>query len=702
MKYIFLFTLLLSFSVSFAQHSTDKHAQEFSCEITIPTEELFSKYPEQRAIAQEANEALEEFTRSYIDSPLRDDDLVIIPVVFHIIHANGSENISYEQIESAIDVLNADFKALNNGLNTVVSEFQDRIANVNFEFRLARLDPDGNCTNGVIRTYDNATFEGGENLKSISPSWGRESYLNVWVCNSIESGAAGYALLPGSVNGSFGAAVDGIVILHNYLGDMGTSSASLSHSLTHEVGHWANLSHTWGNSNNPGLPGNCNGDDGITDTPPTIGWTSCNLDGATCGSLDNVENFMEYSYCSKMFTTGQKNRMRATMNSGISQRNQLSTPANLTETGVLAAEMVCEANFTTEGDRIVCPGQEIEFTDMSYNGVTTWEWTFPGGTPATSNQQFPIVTYDSPGDYTVTLTAGNANSSESVTKAEYITVLSSGENSLPFSEGFESFSSFETNDGNWTVINQGTNSAVKWEINNDVAYDGSISAYVNGRNNDFGNTEYLQSPTYDLTGLSQNAVIKFRYAHAKRSLSSDDELKVQISKNCGENWSQRLSLDGTDLPTVSSAVSGDFVPSSQSDWTEVEIANISSTYFTESFRFRFMFTSRNGNNIYIDNINLYDPVTVGIDPVDFIESMRLFPNPTTGRFTLDYNLRTNGITTIDVLDISGRLLIPVFEGNSQAGMQTRQIDLSHLDAGIYFVRLGRDGQQIMRRVVLQK
>src|SRR5690606_19489439 len=110
----------------------------------------------------------------------------------------------------------------------------------------------------------------------------------------------------------------------------------------------------------------------------TIGWTTCNLQGVSCGSLDNVENFMEYSYCTKMFTNGQKNRMRAAMNSSISQRNQLSTPANLAATGVLGEEMLCEANFITFDERVICPGQAVSFEDISFNGVSEWSWSFPG------------------------------------------------------------------------------------------------------------------------------------------------------------------------------------------------------------------------------------------------------------------------------------------------------------------------------------
>ncbi len=704
MKYLSALAIFLMSTSLFSQDSNSQHGDpgHYNCGISDHTEQLFEAHPEQRVIAEEATAELEDFTRMYSDSPLRDDELIIIPVVFHIIHANGPENISNAQVESAIDVMNADFKALNSGINAVIPEFQSIIGNVNFEFRLARLDPDGNCTNGIIRTVDSETSEGGENLKAISETWGRSSYLNIWVCNSIESGAAGYAYLPGDVNGSFGAQIDGIVIQHNYVGDMGTSNLNNSHSLTHEVGHWANLPHTWGAGNNPGLPGNCTGDDGVADTPATIGWTTCDLDGVSCGSLDNVQNFMEYSYCSEMFTNGQKARMRAALNSSISQRNQLNTSANLAETGVLNEDVVCSADFTIEGERILCPDQEIEFIDMSYNGVTEWSWSFPGGTPSTSTQEFPTVTYASPGDYSVTLTASNPTSSATITKESYISILSSGENALPFSEGFESYSDFETNDANWMVINaEGSGSAVEWEITTIAAYEGTKSAYVKGISNEFGDKEILQSPTYDLSSLTENAVLTFRYAYNLRSFNTEDEFIVSISKNCGENWSQRLSLDSDDLSDLFGSSSNEFIPESQSEWVEAEITNIGSTFFTESFRFRFEFTSRAGNNIYIDNINLIDPAVVGLEDVNFLNSIQLFPNPATDNITLKYDLASAGQTSIDVLDMTGRLVKEVYQGNKAMGAQNQNIDLSDLVSGVYFVRLSLNGEQVVRRVVVQ-
>src|SRR5690554_207896 len=168
MKYYYFIALFFFATRLFSQNSgVNEDPDYFNCGKNNVTEALYEKYPAQRAIAELATAELEEFSRNYENSPLRDDDVIIIPIVFHIIHNNGSENISDAQVQSAIDVINADFKAQNSEVNLVVSQFQSRVANVNFEFRLARKDPNGNCTNGIVRTVSTSTYAGGENLKSI-------------------------------------------------------------------------------------------------------------------------------------------------------------------------------------------------------------------------------------------------------------------------------------------------------------------------------------------------------------------------------------------------------------------------------------------------------------------------------------------------------------------------------------------------------
>ena len=145
--------------------------------------------------------------------------------------------------------------------------------------------------------------------------------------------------------------------------------------MTHEVGHWLNLDHPWGNTNNPNLASNCFTDDNVQDTPECIGVTSCNLNSNSCSGdnaywgfdmRDNVENYMDYSYCSKMFTQGQVNRMRAALQVSSTGRSNLWKASNLSATGATGDLYLCKAEF--EADRTtICSGNEIFFTDDSYN-----------------------------------------------------------------------------------------------------------------------------------------------------------------------------------------------------------------------------------------------------------------------------------------------------------------------------------------------
>ena len=247
-----------------------------------------------------------------------DDHVRIIPVVIHIIHTGGNSNISEAQVHNAMEIINDDFNKLNADISSVINEFESIIADVNLEFKLAQLDPSGNCTKGITRTFSELTNEAGENVKELI-KWDPSKYLNVWVVSDIESGAGGYSYYPGEAPNDDANA--GIVVLATQFGGIGESNGNNSskRTLTHEIGHYLNLSHTWGNSNNNNIQENCFDDDGIADTPETIGTeSSCNLDQSTCGSLDNVQNYMDYSSCSRMFTNGQKYAMRAALDFGSS------------------------------------------------------------------------------------------------------------------------------------------------------------------------------------------------------------------------------------------------------------------------------------------------------------------------------------------------------------------------------------------------
>jgi PKD repeat protein len=641
---------------------------------------------------EEAHAELEAFTQAFVAdwSPGQRANLVI-PVVFHIIHNGGVENISDQQIYDAMRILNEDFNKLNPDWTNTVPAFIDIVADVGIEFRLAQKDPQGNCTKGITRTQSPLTNDGTQTMKNLI-QWPRNRYLNVWVAASA-NGAAGYTYRPGSVANQ--PTWDGIVLLHNYTGSIGTSSPYTSRTLTHEVGHWINLAHTWGNSNNPGLDTNCNGDDGVTDTPNTKGWTNCILNGESCGSLDNVQNYMEYSYCSRMFTNGQAARMIAALNSSIAQRSNLITAANLALTGVDVDGPLCGIEFSSDRN-MVCQGATVQFSDNSFHGVTQRTWSFPGGTPATSTEQYPSVTYTEPGVYPVTLTVSDGTNTLEQAQSAMITVLADPGRATPAQDGFEDYASLDASP--WTVENpDGDNTFV---LTNVTSSTGGKSVRLTNTATMAGRTDNLYSETFALADAEQ-INISFRYAYAQRTSTNDDRLRLYVSSNCGETWSMRRQLRGNQDLRTGGTVGGDFVPNPE-EWGQVTVNNISSSFHSDRFRIRFEFLSDGGNNVYIDDININGmPVSVGELNAEPGSGLRVVPNPASQTTQVLFGLTEAGPVRVELLDLLGRLIAVPLEGTRSAGPQRVDLTVDGLERGMYFVRLRHGARKEVVRLVVR-
>lgn len=652
-------------------------------------------HPERVQQIHEADEQLEAFTTDFAhDFDARGGgNTYVIPVVFHVIHDNGPENISDENIQDAMRVLNDDFNKLNADWDNVKEEFLDIVADVGVTFRLAGLDPEGNCTSGITRTQSTLTNSGDQDMKDLI-IWPRERYLNVWVC-AYAAGAAGYTQTPGNVDGFWGETTDGIVVKYDYIGTLAPSSPSHSRTLTHEVGHWINLRHCWGPTNDPGLAENCDLDDNVSDTPNTEGWTSCNRNGATCGSaLDNVENYMEYSYCSKMFTNGQKTRMLAALNSNTADRDNLWTLDNLELTGTSDPQALCAAAFTSDA-RVICAGTQVAFNDQSYHGPTSWQWSFPGGEPATSQEENPVVTYNTPGAYTVELTVSNGSGSVSTTSTNYVTVLSSVGAPTPYTESFENMGT-DLDPAQWTVLNE-DNDAYTFTMRSDAGFTGSHSVRMRNHGNTDARIDELMSPTVDLS-QENTVMLTFRYAFARRAAANDDILRVYISNNCGDTWNMRKQLRGSiDLFTVPDQNSP-FTPSGQDQWQQAVITNISTSFFVEDFRFKFWFESDGGNDLWLDDINLSSN-TVGLDETADIDGAQLsvVPNPAMNDAVAVVTLAKPGNTRVELMDATGRLVMLLSNGRMNAGTTRVTIPTNALEQGVYLVRVQQENKTRVTR-----
>jgi hypothetical protein len=240
--------------------------------------------------------------------------VITIPVVVHVVYRLGNpiENITEEQILSQLSVLNKDYRRLNSDIKNTPSVFMPFSTDCEIEFKLAKRNPEGKATTGIMRypTDRKVSWGKSDEVKmaekgGVAP-WDATKYLNLYVC-AIGGGILGYSSMPGSL-----AAFDGVVIDYRYFGTMGTavSPFNLGRTTTHEIGHWLNLRHTWGDDD-------C-GDDLISDTPVQQGpnYGCVTFPHITCSGDskgDMFMNFMDYSddACMTIFSVGQKKRIQA-------------------------------------------------------------------------------------------------------------------------------------------------------------------------------------------------------------------------------------------------------------------------------------------------------------------------------------------------------------------------------------------------------
>jgi pregnancy-associated plasma protein-A/type IX secretion system substrate protein len=253
--------------------------------------------------------------------------VITIPVVVHVIYNTAAENISDEQITSQIAVLNNDYQKRNADTTGIPLFYRSLAANCGFRFMLAGIDTDGQVTTGIIRKHTViAAFSLNDNMKSSATGgddpWNRDHYLNIWVCN-LQDGILGYSSVVGGPR-----ATDGVVVTYTAFGTTGAAQSpfNLGRTCTHEIGHWLNMIHIWGDAD-------C-GNDQVADTPPQSAATygdpggivvSCN--NAPYGNM--YMNYMDFTDDAgmHMFTNGQRDRMRTLFASGGFRNSLLTSPA---------------------------------------------------------------------------------------------------------------------------------------------------------------------------------------------------------------------------------------------------------------------------------------------------------------------------------------------------------------------------------------
>lgn len=679
-KFLFLGCLLLQWGVSSAQ-SGHNH----SCGTDEYYKMMLAKHPELAAKEQEYNAQ----AKAAASEPTRRAAIYTIPVVFHVIHTNGTENISREQILDQIRVLNQDFNFLNPNRNKIRSQFTGVAADCQIQFKLATVAPDGSCTDGINRVYSplgNEVDQADPKVKDLV-IWNYQRYLNIWVVNSIKSTGNGTILGYAAFPWMTGPTEDGIVIRHDRVGTIGTAVASDSgRTLTHEIGHWLGLYHTF--------QGGCSDQDLCDDTPPVAeAFTNanCPAGGNSCGESPDLpdmwENYMDYSEgrCMAMFTLDQKSRMHYFLS--VNPRSSNVSASNLLATGITLNGNIAPVAAFGSSHRIVCTGQPVTFYDLSCKAaVTARSWTLTGSSTPSSAAMNPTVVYQTPGKYAVSLTVQNSKGSDVETVSDYIEVVSISNASFPnIEEGFET-------DPNGRGFRHLSPAGSQWQLNNSVAYTGSqcYKAPVSSAD-PLGTVYSFRTGSYDLTKLKGlNSRITFYAAYAQAVSGSSEILRIFVSTDCGNSYRQILERSTTGLAYTGAPITPGFSPTSKSQWKLMGIPSLASLSLDSAKNaiFRIDVVSNGGNPVFIDNLNI-SQWFAGSDPIsDGSVVARLYPNPAPGAANLDLTLRDAGPVTVTLLDLQGRVVQNISDKILPAGNHTFIIDKpSRISGTVYLVRV---------------
>ncbi|MBX3102022.1 MAG: T9SS type A sorting domain-containing protein [Bacteroidetes bacterium] len=682
--------------------------------------------PEERVMYEQLERQVQEFVLSKAgevqNNPLwkahrYDTVKYVIPCVVHVVHDVNNPStpdsvvarIILEQMNYG---LHRDFRALPGTLG-----YGHKAVDMQIEFNLASIDPNGDPTNGIVyhahNTHSSVSQSSSAAMKQAY-NWDQTKYFNIWLVREITDGGGsfilGFARFPVQTGTPY--TDDGIVVRYNNFSATGDySERSYGRTATHEIGHWMNLYHTFQSG--------CVGGDLVADTPPegsdpiygtcTRRYNRCNNDNPDLP--ENNKNYMGYldDLGVNHFTVGQRNRAHAVFETAsYGQRYPLWQDGNLQATGTGPYKAPVIADFYVS-NRYTCPGEPVTFYDYSMGKPHAWEWSFPTADAGfqSSTERTPTVYFSTPGAHSAYLKVTNQGGTKDTTIEGIVVVRNIAPKSLPYAISFETSETAEyyfSNPDSGIVGLRG----IAWETTALGGYESSRCARMNHSIYcEYHARDGVVLPPVDLSDDSQtDASIAFSWSYVPYFFSDasaqgrvyTDSLAILASTDCGHTWTRVHQLGGIEM-----SVTGNFTNVSGTfnfygnNWRRDTIS-LNQFLGEDNLQLKVEAINGYGNDLFLDAISVdYVQGNPGILPGVVsrhrprqLASARLAPNPVTDHTHLYLDLANGQKTSLQVMDASGRLVQQVQYGQLAAGSHTLEVNLHSQPAGIYLVRLRTD------------
>ncbi|NIJ54354.1 M43 family zinc metalloprotease [Dyadobacter arcticus] len=706
----------------------------FICFLIIP---LLLILPSSVLIAQDKCGTMELLSKRFVDQPslklmfdqreirlkqiisdrirsgksLKSTEDVTIPVVFHVVLTRQSQALVTDaQIMTQLERINKDYAGADENLSIIPAHFKSLFGKTGIQFCLAQRAPDDAPATGIVRyTTTRSSFDYTTNLVKHAESggadaWDTDKYLNIWICD-LSGGTLGYATFPDDgVKDEQGVAIDLACL-------PGGSATNYNEgkTLTHELGHYFNLYHIWGDDN-----GSCSGTDQVDDTPNQANsTTTCRTGIVTDNCTPNspgimYQNYMDYTSdgCLAMFTKMQVARMEEAFNTyrsllsfsnGCTPVDVKSKDASLKS--ILQPDQRLCTNTFTPSVTLVNKGSETLTSVIIHavidNGtVVNFTWTGSLATYAETTVTLPTLTTVE-GNHVLSIYTSNPNGAadeDTANDALALDFIYYEPINPPVTESFEGLFPPQ----GWDIVNE--DGGATWEKTTAAAKTGTASVRIGNFDNEaVGQRDYLRLPTVNIAG-TDSAFVSFQVAAATYTNTSAqsnvwDTLQVMISTDCGQTYTSVYKKWGSTLITRSAATRVAFTPAA-SEWRREEI-NISNFIGQGEVLVAFLNTNGNENNVFLDDINLR---TVTVNPNLKEAGFLVSPNPTSGLFSVQFYPHPANLKSVTIYNASGQKIAEELT-NGNVATNVYDFDLTHYASGLYIVKAEFSDRVLTKKII---